>query len=67
MDEPDGVCVESAEKIRIYLNNDKIPLVLMGVEVCEIPGVVQWKYREMDIYRAGCAEMDISNPDVIGV
>jgi len=41
---------EVAEKIRIYLNSDKIPLILMAVEGREILAVVQLKYREMDIY-----------------
>jgi hypothetical protein len=36
-----GTSVEEvAEKLRIYLNNDKIPLILMGVEGREILGVV---------------------------
>jgi GNAT superfamily N-acetyltransferase len=39
-----------AEKIRSYLNADKIPLIVMAVEHDEVLGVVQLKYREMEIY-----------------
>ncbi len=41
---------EVAEKIQIYLNNDKIPLIIIAVDGNEALGVVQLKYREMDIY-----------------
>lgn len=41
---------EVEEKIRIYLNTEKIPLIIMAMEDEEPLGVVQLKYREMDIY-----------------
>jgi len=34
----------------IYLNDDKIPFILLGMEKDELIGVIQIKYREMSIY-----------------
>ena len=46
-----GSCVdEVAEKVRIYLNKDKIPLIILALKDGKPAGVVQLKYREMDIY-----------------
>ena len=38
------------QNLQTYLNNDKIPLMLVAVESDKAVGVVQLKYREMSIY-----------------
>ena len=37
-------------RLLLYLNTNKIPLILLAVENQEIPGAAQLRYREMDIY-----------------
>lgn len=41
---------EVAGKIHVYLNRDRIPLMILATEEDEPVGVVQLKFREMDIY-----------------
>jgi GNAT superfamily N-acetyltransferase len=41
---------EVADKVRVYLNKDKFPLIILALEGAEPAGIVQLKYREMDIY-----------------
>lgn len=41
---------DGIEKLRVYLNKDKIPLMLVAVEKGKPVGVAQLKYREMSIY-----------------
>jgi len=39
-----------AEKLKHFLNRDKIPLMIVAVKDQEVIGAAQLKYREMDIY-----------------
>jgi hypothetical protein len=40
----------AAQRLRDYLNKDKLPLIILAVEDGEVLGAAQLKYREMDIY-----------------
>lgn len=44
----DGDSVEqAAARLRTYLNTDKLPFILIGMEDSEVLGAVQLKYREL--------------------
>ena len=41
---------QATENLKIYLNSDKIPLMILAIKNDEPVGVAQLKYREMKIY-----------------
>lgn len=41
---------QDIQRLQIYLNKDKVPLMLLAVEEGELLGAAQLKFREMSIY-----------------
>jgi len=41
---------QDIQRLHIYLNKDKVPLMLLAIENSELLGAAQLKFREMSIY-----------------
>ncbi len=41
---------QDIQRLQIYLNKDKVPLMLLAIQDAELLGAAQLKFREMSIY-----------------
>ncbi len=41
---------QDIQRLQIYLNKDKVPLILLAIQDGELVGAAQLKFREMSIY-----------------
>ncbi|MEM7104910.1 MAG: GNAT family N-acetyltransferase [Bacteroidota bacterium] len=46
----DNNLTKEIENVKLYLNKDKIPLIIVATDGAELLGVAQLKFREMDMY-----------------